>query len=98
MNFIKTRSTTTSGTITLPDTDQHVMCVHDAGVTAAKTFELPADPFDGQVVMFSFNTAIVALTISAPVGTIQDPIAGVAALATKSYIYDTVSNKWYNYI
>ena len=90
----KTYSTATSGTVTLLDTKQDQVVVHNAGSLAATlTITMPTNPIDGQCVTFCSTLGITALTISSAI-TIGSVITAMLAREYWTMMYESISNKW----
>ena len=91
----KTYSTATSGTVTLLDTKQDQMCIHNAGSLAATlTITMPPNPIDGQCVMISSTLGVTALTMSSAI-TLVGALTVIAAAGYATYIYESTANKWF---
>lgn len=91
------RSTLTSGTLTIADTGDDIMVIHEAALVVSLTIALPANPVDGQRVTIVSVGGITGLTLSAPVGTIINSIATMAAGGNSAYVYSMPNTKWYKY-
>lgn len=92
---VKVLSTATSGTINLPNTQQDVIFLHDAGVTAGLTVNFPSTPVDGQMVIIASAGGIVSLNIGAVVGTVLNTMTGVTTGGNATWIYNLERNKWF---
>ena len=91
----KTYSTATSGTVTLLDTKQDQVVVHNAGSLAATlTVTMPANPIDGQCVTFCSTLGVTALTISSAL-TIVGTLTTLVAAGYWSMYYESTANKWF---
>lgn len=91
----KTYSTATSGTVTLLDTKQDQMFIHNAAsLVATLTATMPSAPLDGQMVMIGSTLGITALTMSSGI-TIVGTLTTLAAAGYATFIYESTSNKWY---
>lgn len=88
-------STITSGTLTVADTGEDIVVIHEAALAATMTISLPANPKEGQNVTFSSSGGVTALTMSTPVGSIISGITTMAAGGTATYIYLGTQTKWY---
>jgi hypothetical protein len=95
INVVTVISTATSGTITMPNTQQDVVLIHEAGVTASATIAFPGTPNDTQRCCVLSTAGITALTLSAAVGTIVNTITTLTAATPVAYMYSTSQNKWY---
>lgn len=94
-NFIKQVSTATSGTISMPDTKQDCVLIHDAaGLAVTLTIAFPGSPADGQQVKFISTLGVTTLTLSAG-STIVGGLVALAALGFASFIYESGQNKWF---
>ena len=94
-NGIKQTSTLTSGTVTIPDTQQDCVLFHNAASLAATlTITLPATPVDAQRVSFVSTLGVTILTISSGL-TIIGALTALAAAGYATYIYESSTNKWY---
>ena len=94
-NFIKQVSTATSGTISLSDTKQDVVLIHDAGSLAITlTITFPASPIDGQQLRIASTLGVTTLTLSSGLSIIG-VITTIAAGGFASYIYEVGQNKWF---
>jgi hypothetical protein len=91
----KTYSTATSGTITLLDTKQDQVFVHNAASLAATlTVTMPANPIDGQCVTVCSTLGVTALTISSGL-TIVGTLTVLAAAGFWTMCYESTANKWF---
>jgi len=95
INIVSVISTATSGTITMPNTQQDVMLIHEAGVTATATMAFPNTPNDTQRCCMVSVGGITALTLSASVGTIINTITTLVAGTPVAYMFSQSQNKWY---
>jgi hypothetical protein len=91
----KTYSTATSGTVTLLNTKQDQIVVHDAASLAATlTVTMPANPIDGQYVSFASTLGVTVLTISSAL-TIVGTLTTLAAAGYWTLCYESTANKWF---
>lgn len=88
-------STVTSGTITIVDTKQNVIQIHDAGLTAALTVTMPANPVNGQTVTLSSSGGITLLTLTTSSGTVANGLTSMSIGGTACWVYASQTNKWY---
>lgn len=94
-NFTKQLSTATSGTVTLGDTQQNTVLVHDAASLAVTlTITMPATPTDAQQVLIVSRLGVTTLTLSSAL-TIIGSIAALAAGGFVNFMYESSNNKWY---
>lgn len=90
-------STLTTGTISLQDTKQEDLLIHDnATIAATLTIVMPASPCNGQIVKISSRSGVTALTISSAI-TVVGSANTLAAGATIGWIYSSQANKWFRY-
>jgi len=88
-------NTSTSGTFTANDTQQDVVMLHEASLALTFTFAFPANPTNGQQVTMISTGGITTLSLSATVGTIVNALTGMTAGSPATYVYYSVTNKWY---
>ncbi len=94
-DLYKQRSTLTSGTIIILDTQQNVQLIHDAASLAVTlTITFPATPVDGQTIGVSSRLGVTTLTVSSAI-TVVNVLTTVAAGGFASWIYDAASGKWF---
>lgn len=94
-NFVKQVSTATSGTVTMPDTKQDVVLIHDAeSLAETLTMAFPANPVDGQRVVIASTLGVTELTLSSAL-TIVGGLSVIAAGGCAGYIYEAGQNKWF---
>jgi hypothetical protein len=94
-NFIKSLSSATSGTITLPDTQQNVIFIHDAASLAVTlTIVMPATPVDGQQVTIISRLGVTTLTMTST-PTVVGLLSVLTAAIPARFIYESSNNKWY---
>lgn len=88
-------STATSGTITLKDTKQDTVFVHNAAsLSNSLTVTFPANPRDGQRMTISSAMGVTTLTLSSS-KTILGSISSIAAGAGHNWYYCAQANKWF---
>jgi len=94
--FVKVESTATSGTVTLPDTQQSIIFVHNtASITLGLTIAFPANPVDGQIIIICSASGITTLSLTAVVGTITNTLGTMSGASPASWIYSSASSKWF---
>jgi hypothetical protein len=86
-------STATSGTVTPIDTQQDLILIHDAAVTATLTIPFPDSPRDGQSFTICSVGGITTLTLSTLVGTIANTLTTLPVGGTGTWRF--YNNKWY---
>lgn len=85
-----------AGTITLNDSDWHVVVITTAPPLATGTIKMCADPFDGQIVNVRADGTITGLTVSANAGqSVKNPPTTLAAGGTFEGIYRASNTTWY---
>lgn len=92
---VKVISTATSGNITLPNTQQDIIFLHDAGLTVSLTVAFPANPCDGQMVIIASAGGITNLNITSAVGSVLSALTGMNVGGNATWIYSTDRNKWF---
>lgn len=88
-------NTSTSGTFTALDTQQDVVMLHEAAISATMTFAFPSTPTNGQSVTFLSVGGVTALTLSAVTGTILNGLTALTAGLPSTYMYYSPTTKWY---
>lgn len=85
---------TTGGTVTVANMDQQIIpvIIDPAGTLATLTVALPANPYDGQIVIVCSSQIITALTMT---GTIIGAITSMAVGSFAHYVYNSNQTKWY---
>lgn len=97
MPNIKQYSTLTSGTVTLSDTKQDLVLIHDAvSLAVTLTIVFPASPVDGHRVTICSTLGVTTLTISSA-NTVLGGLSTLAALGYGSWIYNSDATKWFRY-
>lgn len=94
-NLIKHYSTATSGTVTISDTKQDVVLIHDAtslAITLTTTF--PSNPIDGQRLTICSTLGVTTLTMSAS-NTIIGGLTTLTALGYGTWIFNSDASKWF---
>ena len=91
MNNVIQLTTATSGTVTANDTQQDMVLVHDASVTATLTVAFPATPINGQIFCLSSVGGIIALTMSSA-SSIIGSLTGIPAAGNGTYMF--ANSKW----
>lgn len=95
MQLIKQYTTATSGTVTMPDTKQDVIVIHNAAALAVTlTVAFPENPRDGQICGMASTLGVTTLTLSS-LSTIVGAITGISAGGYGQWIYESTSNQWY---
>jgi hypothetical protein len=95
-NTVTTTSTATSGTVTMPDTQQDVVLFHNAASLAATlTVAVPATPIEGQRICISSTLGITALTLTTTVGAILNTVTTLAVGSPVAYMFNFTANKWF---
>ncbi len=85
---------TATGTVTLTNARQ-LNLINSGGTQATQTFNLPANPVDGQVCRLVFNNIVTTLTISGNGTTLSGTAATTAAVGTALvYRYYATASKW----
>lgn len=92
---VKVISTATSGTITLPNTQQDIIFLHDAGLTISLTIAFPLNPCDGQMVIIASAGGITNLNITSVVGSVLSALTGMSIGGNATWIYSIDRNKWF---
>lgn len=92
---VKVISTAMSGTINLPNTQQDIIFLHDAGLTVSLTVNFPANPCDGQMVIIASAGGITNLNLGATVGTLLNSLLGLGTGGNGTWIYSSDRNKWF---
>jgi hypothetical protein len=93
--YIQYSTVGTGSTITVTDTGDSIVLIHEAALVATLTVTLPATPVDGQQVQFCSIGGVTALTLSTPVGSVIGAITTMAAGGCATYIYRGPTTKWY---
>lgn len=93
VNYIQ-RSTITSGTLTVSDTGDDIILIHEAGVTLSLTIAMPSTPIDGQTVTIVSTGGVTTVTLTA-VSTIVNSITSLLTGGNATYVYSLQQNKWY---
>lgn len=94
-NLFKQRSTLTSGTITVQDTQQDVQLIHDAASLAVTlTITFPASPVDGQIFGVTSTLGVTTLTITSAI-TVVNTLTALIAGGFATWMYDATSSKWF---
>lgn len=89
------RNTATSGTQNIDDLGRNIVFIHEAGLTASLTINLPATPKDSQIVTITSVGGITSLTLATPIGSIVGMVTALTALASVKFIWLASQSKWY---
>ena len=94
--FIKQVSTATTGqTITAQDTQQDVIVFHNSNTLAlTMTFNFPANPKDGQMVILCSKSGITSLSLVTTAGTILGGITGISIVTPGTWIWFADLSTW----
>ena len=88
-------STATSGTITIQNTKQDIVLIHNAAsLSNSLTVAFPANPRDGQRMTISSALGVTTLTLSSAIS-ILGSINSIAAGAGHNWHYCAQGNKWF---
>lgn len=85
----------TGSTVTVSDTGDDIVVIHETVLVATLTLALPATPQDGQRVNFTSVGGVTALTMTTPVGTIVGAVTTLGVGGAITYIYRGSTTKWY---
>lgn len=89
------RSTSTSGSNTINNSYTDIVYVHEAGVTATLTVNLPAIPINNQIVTIVSVAGITALTLATSIGSIVGSVSTLSGLGSVRYMWLGSQSKWY---
>ena len=89
------RSTSTSGSNTVNNSNTDIIYIHEAGATVSLTVNFPITPINNQIVTIVSIGGITTLTLATGIGTIIGAITTLASGGSVRYMWLTSQSKWY---
>ena len=87
----------TGASVTILDQTTNYV-INPAGIIAALTVTMPANPYDGQIINISATQTVTTLTHNANTGqTLNGALTTIGAAVTtfRAYVYDLASKTWF---